>query len=118
MSRVTCPPTDVTGKWPSALVALTQTAADATNKNQLVLTGREIVIARNIDAGSTRTITVTSVADPLDNRTGNITTQNIAAGALMMIGPLAPEGWRQTDGYLYIEASHADVKFSVVRIPG
>lgn len=117
MARVTCTPTDVTGKWPSALVTLTETAADATNLNQLVLTGREIVIARNSGA-STRTVTVTSVASSIDNRSGDITTQNILAGALMMIGPLAPEGWKQTDGYLYLQASHAEVKFSVIRTQG
>lgn len=117
MSRVLVTPTAVTGKWPSALVTITETAADATNKNELALTGREIVIARNTGV-STRTITVTSVSDPLDNRTGNITTQNILAGKLMMLGPLAPEGWRQTDGFLYIEASNAEVVFSVIQVAG
>ena len=117
MARVTLTPVAVGGKWPTAPTALAMTAADAPNKEQVAITGREIIIARNTGVGA-RTITVTSVANPADNRTQHITAYSIGAGLQVMFGPLAPEGWRQTDGKLYIEAEHAEVLWSVIQIPG
>lgn len=120
MARQTLTPVAITGKWPTAPVALPMTAADSTNKEQVPCTGREIIIARNTNAASTaRTITITSVSNPADNRTGDITAYSIPAGTQVMIGPLAPEGWRQNaNGYTYIEASNAEVVWSVIQIPG
>lgn len=118
MARTTLTPTDVTGKFPTTPVTITETAADATNLNQCRLTGREILIARNDHATDAKTFTVTSVAHPITGRTDDITAHSIAAGVSVMVGPLAPEGWRSTDGYLYFAGETTDIKFQIIRIPG
>jgi hypothetical protein len=94
---------------------LTMTAADATNKEQFVASGNDLIIAHNTGA-STRTITVTSVADGQTKRTGDITTFSLGAGEYAAFGPFGKQGWMQADGKIYLEASHAEVKFGVVQL--
>lgn len=115
MPRVTLTRTNSPGPNPSAGVAVTMTAADTSNKEQFALTGREILLVHNTGASS-YTYTITSVADPY-GRTGDITTQSIAAGAIHTLGPFGLAGWQQTDGRLYLEASNTAVKFGVVALP-
>lgn len=115
MPRQTLTKTTSPGPNPTAGVAVTMTAADTVNKEQFALTGREVLIIQNTGA-SAYTYTITSVADPY-NRTGHITAQSIAAGAIHVIGPLGLEGWRQTDGNLYLEANNAAVKYGVITLP-
>lgn len=115
MPRVTLTRTNSPGPNPAAGVAVTMTAADTVNKEQFALTGREILIVHNTGASS-RTYTITSVADPF-GRLGDITAQTIAAGAIHTIGPFSLAGWQQTGGYLYLEASNAEVKFGVIALP-
>lgn len=100
--------------WPTAGVPVTFTAANPTDKEQFPLTGKEIVIARNSGASS-RTITITSVA--YNGRVGDITTESIAAGAVRVFGPFNINGWKQTDGNLYLEANNAEVLFAVLTLP-
>jgi hypothetical protein len=97
-------------------MTLTETAADATNKQSVAFGNysKVSIIAHNTGAGA-RTVTVTSVADG-QNRTGDITAYSIAAGGIAYLGPFERPGWAQTDATLYFEASHAEVLFSVVPI--
>jgi hypothetical protein len=90
------------------------TAADASNLNQCAHTGKEVIYARNSGAGA-RTVTITSVS--YLGRTGHITAESIAAGATKVFGPFSIEGWKQTDGYLYFQAEHAEVLFTVLTLP-
>lgn len=106
--------TATTTGWPTDGVTATVTAADATNKEQFALTGKEIIIARNSGAGA-RTVTITSVA--VNGRTGHITADSIAAGATHVYGPFNPNGWKQTDGMIYFEAEHAEVLYTVIVVP-
>jgi hypothetical protein len=115
MPRVTLTRSNSPGPNPTAGVAVTMTAADTVNKEQFALTGREILIIHNTGASS-RTYTITSVADPF-GRLGDITAQTIAAGAIHTVGPFGLAGWQQTGGYLYIEANNAEVKFGVIALP-
>lgn len=116
MARTTLTKTTVPGPYADAGTVVTMTAADTGNQNRIVLTGREIVIARNSGA-STRTVTFTSIADRF-GRTNDLGAENILAGEIKVYGPgLALEGWQQTDGYLYLEANHAEVLFGVLVIP-
>lgn len=95
---------------------LTMTAANVGNKEDVVWTGKEIIIARNSNAGVTvRNVTITSVADTW-NRTKDMT-KAIAAGAYAIFGPFPADGWRQADGTIYFEADNAEVLFGVIRIP-
>lgn len=93
---------------------LTMTAADVANKEQVTLTGNELVIAYNANAGA-QTVTISSVVDDM-GRTGDVTTYSIGAGEYAVFGPFGTEGWRQSDGKLYFEATHADVKLGVVKL--
>ena len=115
MPRVTLTRSNSPGPNPTAGVVVTMTAADTVNKEQFALTGREIVIIHNTGASS-RTYTITSVADPY-GRLGDITAQTIAAGAIHTVGPFGLLGWQQTGGFLYLEASNAEVKFGVIALP-
>lgn len=113
MARQTHTAVTSTGKYPTAPVTLTATAADATNFEETAHTGREVIIFRNSGASS-RNITITSVADNR-NRSGDVTFA-LAAGAIKAIGPLGIEGWRQSNGMLYFQANHAEVLISVLRV--
>lgn len=98
-------------------MTLTLLAADTTNKEKFQVTGKEILVAYNSNAGSTaRTVTITSVADE-KGRTGDITTYSIAARKLFAFGPAQLAGWQQSDGYVYVEASDAEVLWGVLRLP-
>jgi hypothetical protein len=116
MARTTIAPQALSGKWPTALSALTFTACDASNGNQCKLTGSELLVAFNSHASTAYTLAVSAVPDPVTNRDGDISATSIAAGAFKMIGPLAPEGWRQSDGYLYFDAENAAVKVAVIKL--
>jgi len=116
MARTTLTKSTAGGAYATAGVALTMTAADASNLNAFVANGNDLIIAHNTGA-STQTITITSTADPY-GRSGSITTENITAGQYKIYGPYSLIGWVQTDGKIYLAASHADVKFGVVTLPG
>jgi len=115
MPRTILAANTVVGGYPTAGVTITATAADTANQNRTLHTGKEIIIARNSGA-STRTVTITSLADSQQGRTGNIAAENILAGVIKTFGPFALDGWKQTDGYIYFESNHAEVLFSVIRV--
>lgn len=114
MARVTHTAVETSGKYPTAPFTLTATAATPADDEQTALTGREVIIFRNSGA-SERNVTITSIADSQKNRTGNVSF-TLAAGAIKAIGPLGLDGWKQSDGFLYFEADHAEVLISVIRV--
>jgi hypothetical protein len=93
---------------------LTEVAADIVNKNRVVHTGKEVIVAHNTDVGAV-TVTITSV--PVHGRSGDVTAYSLGAGEIALFGPYPTTGWRQTDGYLYFEASDVDCKFAVLKLP-
>lgn len=119
MARTTLTKKTVLGSKSAPYVAdaadLTMTAADVANKNQFVATGNELVVAHNTGA-SAYTVTINSVADPNFGRTGDIATYSLAAGEYAVFGPFNVAGWQQSDGYIYLEASNASVKFGVLQL--
>lgn len=116
MPRTTLTKTVAPGRYAAAGAALTMTAADVTNKNQFVAKGSDLVVAHNTHATVPQTVTINSVNDPY-GRKGDITAYSIPAGGYAVFGPFLPLGWRNPDGYIYLEASTADVKFGVVELP-
>lgn len=117
MARTTLTPSVALGSYGAAGVVLTFTAADTTNQNRVLWTGRSLIIAKNTGA-SARTVTITSAPHGATGRLGSISAYSIAAGATAMLGPYSnPDGWRQSDGYLYLEANNAEVEFAVVTLP-
>lgn len=120
MARTTLTKTNAGGNFPVVPLTadsadITMTAADVANGNQFVPTGNELVIAHNSGA-SPYTVTITSVAAG-NNRTGDITTYSLAAGDYAVFGPFRREGWLQSDGYIYLAASNASVKFGIITLP-
>jgi len=106
------------GPWPTLQptadsLDLTFTAADASNLNQFVASGDDLIIAWNSGA-SPYTITITSVVDE-KKRTGDITAYSLAAGDIAAFR-IKNDGWRQSDGYIYLQASNASVKFAVMAL--
>lgn len=96
--------------------ALTWAAVDNVNGNSVKSTGRELVLVNNTDVAA-QTVTFASVASSPFNRTGDITTYSIPASGFAMFGPFAVDGWRQSDGNLYINATSANVKVAVISLP-
>lgn len=88
-------------------------AADPTNKNSSAFPGRLLVKVRNDDASS-QTFTITSSVDS-HLRTGDIGPYTLGAGEEAHF-IVQREGFVQSDGLLYLEASDADVKFAIVAI--
>lgn len=119
MARVTLTKTNIPGPYADAGAVITMAAADTSDGNRFVLTGKEVLIAHNT-GGSTRTVLCVSVADRF-GRTNDLGAENILTGEYKVYGPgLALEGWNSVDAgvtYLYVTANHADVKFGVLVLP-
>jgi hypothetical protein len=110
------------GKYPalpltanSADLAWTASGANYADGASFTLTGRELLLVRNANAGA-QTITISSVADD-KGRVGDITTYSIGIGEYAMFGPFPREGWAQSDGKLYFAVTAADLYFAVVQLP-
>jgi hypothetical protein len=107
------------GPYPGTLTAtgldITFTVADISNKNSTPFVGnRMLILWRNDDAGSV-SVTITSIADS-QGRSGDVTDgtfETTKSGAFLV----ERDGWQQTDGSVYFEASDADCKFAVLAIP-
>ena len=117
-ARTTISRTTPLGPYPSLPVAAnaldcTMAAADTVNNNQFTLDGPVMIIAQNTDAVD-RTITFTSAVDP-QNRSGDISAYTLSADEIAVFKVDQVAGWRQTDGFFYLQASNAAVKFCVVR---
>jgi hypothetical protein len=103
-----------TDAYSAGVADLTMTAADVANKEDVVLTGNELIIAHNTGVGA-QTVTISSVVDEM-GRTGDVSAYSLAADDYAVFGPFGTEGWRQTGGKLHFEASSADVKLGVVKL--
>ena len=102
-----------TGSFATALGTLTMTAADVGNGNHFQSRNNELLIAWN-DSATPYTVTLTSQLSD-KNRLGDITTQAIAADAILFFGPMVGEGW-QTGGVIEVSASNAAVKFGIINL--
>jgi hypothetical protein len=107
--------TALPGPYDTDGVTITWQAADAANGNHFIATGKEILIARNDDAGA-QTVTVTSTPDP-QGRTGDISADSIAAAAYHAWQKFPVSGWRQTAGTILVTASDAGVFLAVLQLP-
>lgn len=94
---------------------LPMTAADVTDKNQFTCSGNDLIFAHNSGA-SPATISINSVADPQLGRMGDIAGYSLGAGEYAIFGPFSRAGWQQSDGFLYLEASSANVRFGVAQL--
>lgn len=120
MPRTTLTKKTAPGAYPSLPISanaldLALTAADVANKNQFAPSGNDLILVQNSGA-SPYTVTLTSAPDP-QNRTGDIATYSLDAGEFAVLGPVKTMGWVQADGYVYLEASNASVKFGIIALP-
>ena len=95
----------------------TMVAGTITDGNTFVCTGREILLARNINVGA-QTITIVSEDDE-DKRSENIAAYSIGPSeyAVFGIGLTNQRGWKSTTGLVRITVGHADVLVAVLRLP-
>lgn len=115
MARVVHTPQSLTGPAMTAGKRINFVAADTVNKEQVAFTGREILIAWN-SGGTTRTVTIDGKTDPYGG-IRHLTAKNVAAGNFKIFGPFDAPAWMQTGRILTFEASHADIRFAVLRLP-
>lgn len=64
---------------------------------------------------ATHIVTLSSIADPY-GRTGDIV-HTVAIGGYVTFFIVPLTGFLQTDGYVYIEGNHAELKFAILRLP-
>jgi len=114
MARTTLTKSKLSGSYTGASITPTITAGDASNLNQFLMSGGEIISVRN-SGGSSRSITIKSATDPY-GRSGDIT-ESIPAGESRVYGPFLAPGWRQSDGYFYLDPGHADLLITILSPP-
>jgi hypothetical protein len=106
------------GPYPGTVAAndldIAQTAADVGNMNAFPMGGDDLLIVQNTHASNAYTFTLTSIADS-HGRTGDVTTYSLAAGEIAAFR-LKQDGWKQTDGNMYLAAENAAIKFSVLAL--
>jgi len=117
MARQTHTAATVQGRYPVTATRLSFLKANVADKEDVVLTGQEVLFVWNTSGATAYTVTVTSVADQPQGRTGTITAESIPLGVRRIFGPFGLDGWRQTDGKLYWEGSNAALRFAVAKMP-
>lgn len=119
MPRTSLTPQTAKGPYPGTVSAndldITWAAADAVNGNDFAFTGRELILARNDDAGA-QTITLTSSADE-KKRMGDITAYSIGIGEYAAFWAGGVQGWTQTGSKFFIDVSDANIFLAIVKIP-
>lgn len=114
MARTRLTPVELPKTHPGGEVTWAFTAADTTNQNDFLLTGREIVLIDNANVAS-QNVTVGSVADPY-GRDGDLTVSVPATSTVALyIGDRT--GWMQSDGTLYLDTASSDISYSILRLP-
>jgi len=106
---------------PPAGQLVTYTAWDATNGNRFACSERELVLVRNVHVATGRTVTVVSAND-IFGRAGGITAFAVPFGGAnarpsLVLPFFKQDGWRQADGYIWLDGSTADVEFAVLTVP-
>jgi hypothetical protein len=113
MARTHLTAVDMPGALDYDGTVYTFAASDVANGNDVVFTGREVIMARN-DGASPYTITIASAADHLGRTKDCVAT--LAASANVILGPFPKYGW-DAAGYLNINGSNASIMIAVVRLP-
>jgi hypothetical protein len=114
MPRTTVTPTSISGGSSVGVgfVEFTWTAADASNGNQFVSTGKEFLIARNVNADSPLLDRIVTVL-----KTNGQIEYTLSGGEYLVAGQIPTSGYRQADNYIYLDGSHADIEFAVLVLP-
>lgn len=110
------------GPYSTTGTTITWTAADVANGNHVAVptTGTKwILLARNVHAATTYTVTITSVALAADTigagRTGDVAAVNIAAGAQKLF-QLTSAGWKNSSDQIAFSGNNANIQFAFFSI--
>jgi len=88
-------------------------ASDPANGDQFQILGTEILLAQNTDTVA-HTFSVNSTPDRI-GRVADLQNYSVPAGLVVAIQFAVLDGWVQSDGNVYLQSSHATLKFAVVR---
>lgn len=113
-SRTVLQKTPSPGNTSAAGRSLIWNDADPAHGNRYLGTGEELVIIRN-SSGVQQAVAVRSAPD---SRLGRLQDQTLTLqpGEEASFGVFRTDGWRQEDGYVWVEASSSDVKIAVIII--
>lgn len=114
MARVTATKQSRSGKQASSMTALTMTACDATNFEQVAWEPGLRIIFQNTHASTAYDATLEGAPDSLGRDVDTVL--NLAAGVICMTNDIQSEGWVQSDGYVYFKGANAAVKYAVVKV--
>jgi hypothetical protein len=117
-SRSVITNTTATGRHSAAGITLVWTDANPESGNRFVgssRTGRELLLARNT-GGTALTVTVLAATDSLGRRFAD-QELTIEAGDVSAFGPFASAGWRQSDGYVWVDAPSTNIKLASLLLP-
>lgn len=106
---------DPQGTVSAGAADLAWTAADVSNGNSFVMSGKEMIFVTNSDSVS-HNVTISSAPDVL-GRTKDIGPYAVGAGKVSVFGPFNTHGWRQSDRSFYLAGDNAQIKFAIVRLP-
>jgi len=90
-------------------------AADAVNGNSFRATGRELLLVDN-PTGGPLNISVTSQPASRTGRSGDITTNPVAAGTVAAFQFFPRDGW-ESGGLISLLAASASLRLAVIRYP-
>ena len=121
MPRLLIVPQDVIGSYPtlpvtagSADIVWTLSAAAFADGFRFPLTGRELLIIKNDNAGA-QTVTIDSLVSKRTNRKGDIDAYSMAANDIIVLGPFSKDGWEQVSGELWGAVTAADLNIAVIK---
>jgi len=121
MARLLITPQDVIGAYPtlpvtadSADIGWTLSGASFADGFRFPLTGRELLIIKNDNAGA-QTVTITSLVSKRTNRKGDISAYSMGIGEIVVFGPFQKDGWEQVSGELWAAVTAADINIAVIK---
>ena len=91
-------------------------AGDATNENDFIFTGRELILVRN-DNAAAKTIGLVSSVAQKTKRTADIAAYSVGIGEYACFWPGNPDGWNQS-GKFHLDCEDDLIKYAIIRIPG
>ena len=89
-------------------------AGDDVDGNETPCTGSELLVVVNPGA-SPYTVSITAAPDEI-GRAGSISAYSVPAGENHIFGPFPTNGWKQTDGMLYVDVSDATLEIGILKV--
>jgi hypothetical protein len=102
------------GNYSTTGAEMTMTAADVANGNHIDSSQNVLIVAHNT-GGSAYTVTITSSADSVTGRTGDVSGQSLAADEIRTFF-LVSDGWTDSNGQYLISANNAAVELGWIAL--